>query len=481
MKKILLSSLAVFFSALLLAQSPDAAVISIPMDDVYAAGSPVDVKIEFKNVGTASFNGLTLNWSADGGATVHSYPLNGFSFGVGSQFTIIHSTKITFANPGAYTELKAWTSNPGGSVDVNTSNDTLVKNIFVNNGLTTTRRVLVEEFTTAPCGFCPDGAIVLENILFSNPNVIAVGIHAGFGTDAMTIPAHSALANAFTSGAPTATVDRIKFAGQSNVAISRSIWASQVNYRQGINTPVDININGTYNALNRTATVTVSADFVDFALPGDIRLGLYVVEDSVSQVGSGYNQTNYYHSGSYGTNHPYYGAGNPIIGYTHRHVGRATYPANDPWGDTTVIPSAPQMGASYSKTYTIPISSNWDEDQIHFVAFATYHSSNTGEREIINAGEVKMNQMTTGLENVQQQLSFDYFPNPAMNQLNVEIKNEWVGQTRLLLKDISGKLLLDEKLGNVLNVLDISQFESGLYFLELIYGNERSTKKVIIK
>ncbi|KAA3648556.1 MAG: T9SS C-terminal target domain-containing protein [Bacteroidetes bacterium] len=481
----ILSGVLLFLAPSVKAQNPDAAVIDIPMNDVYAAGIPKDVNVIFKNAGTASFNGITINWSDDGGTTVNAYPLNGFPFAAGgSPLTLSHNVKITFTNPGTYTELMVWTSMPGGITDVNTSNDTMRKQIFVNNGISVTRNVLIEEFTTAPCGFCPEGAYFLENILNANPSVIGVGIHAGFGTDAMTIPEHSILASAFTSSAPSAAIDRTKFVGEQKVAISRSIWGSRTNLRKTVISPLGIQINGTYNSTTRTATVTVNANFADFALPGDIRLGLYVVEDSVIGSGSGYNQRNYFNTGS--SSHPYYGKGDPIINYPHRHVVRAVYPINNPWGDNAVIPQSPQMNASYSKTYTFQVSNNWDSDKISFVAFAAYYGSSVEERQIINAAEVKMNEMATGLEKtLSENTEIAVFPNPASEYTYIKLNLNSAEFVEIELLDLTGKLVLSKNFGvlgkgaQTLNI-DINGFKSGIYFFRIGIGQQKIMKKISV-
>ncbi|MBN1446462.1 MAG: hypothetical protein JXA28_00925 [Bacteroidetes bacterium] len=50
------------------------------------------------------------------------------------------------------------------------------------------RRILTEEFSTARCGFCPDGSLIDANIVRDHPSVIWVTHHAGFGVDSMTTP-----------------------------------------------------------------------------------------------------------------------------------------------------------------------------------------------------------------------------------------------------------------------------------------------------
>lgn len=469
------------------AQNPDAELESIVLEDVYAAGSSNSISLKFKNAGTSTFGGVTINWSSDGGTTVNAFVVpGGFNFPSGASFTLAHNTNITFSNPGSYTEVMAWTSNPGGMTDVNTSNDTLRKQVFVNSGNSVTRNVFIEEFTTAPCGYCPDGAIVLENILAGNPNAIGVGIHAGFGTDAMTIPEHSTLANAFTTSAPSAVIDRVRYSGEANVAVGRNVWNSRVNLRRNLGSPLDFVINGNYDANTRLATVTINANFVDFALPGDIRLGMYVVEDNVDQSGNGYNQTNYYHTGNFGTSHPYYQAGNPIVGYNHRHLVRDVFPAGTPWGDDTVIPTNPAMNATYSKTYTFTIPAGWDANEIDIVAFAGYYGTSVNDREILNAGKAKLTGLVTGINDAKSDLeSLEVYPNPSNEISNLQFYLSKQNNVTVELRDLTGKLIMSEAYtslskGNQLIQLNVNELKAGIYFANLIIGGEQVTKKISV-
>jgi hypothetical protein len=266
LKKLLLLSTTLtlgFFHIANAQTTNDAAITDIIMEDLYTAnGSQVDVRLEFSNLGSNSISPITLNWSADGGATVHSWTLP-FTIQSGNSLSLFHQDKIVFSNPGNYTNLMAWTSNPNNTTDGNPANDTLIKPIFVNTGNTVNRHVMIEEFTTAVCQFCPDGAYALENILYTNPDDIGLGIHAGFGTDAMTIPEHSTIAGAFTTSAPAAAIDRFRFGGGGNLATStRGQWGTRVNTRNALGAPVDIVINGVQTS-NNQYDVTVYANFVD--------------------------------------------------------------------------------------------------------------------------------------------------------------------------------------------------------------------------
>ncbi len=478
-----------FASLAAVAQNPDATVEEIGMDDVYAAGSPETVNIKFKNAGTQSFSGITLNWSTDNGATVNSYALPGFPFAPNNSFTLAHNVKVTFANPGAYTSLKVWTSNPGGMTDVNTSNDTLVKQIFVNNGTSVTKNVLIEEFTTSVCQFCPDGAYTLENVLVSNPNAIGVGIHAGFGTDGMTIPEHSMVASAFTTSAPAAAIDRFRFTTSGILATaSRSLWNSRTALRGNEIAPVDIDMVMTYNNVTRQAIVTLTANYVDYALPADYRMGLYVVEDSVigpigNRGNNGWNQVNFYNTQA---GHPYYQKGNPILGYAHRHVVRDVMPVGNPWGEAGVIPSAPVLNGSYSTTYTFQINSAWDLDRLSFVAYVVNYNSSVYERSVVNAKEIKFRGISTRIEEQTAQLGdLDVFPNPANDQFFLDFKLKSQTTVSMQLMDMTGKLILDKRgssmaKGSQLITIPVADLDAGIYFVRLQAGDQIETRKISV-
>ena len=320
-------------------------------------------------------------------------------------------------------------------------------------------------------------------MLFSNPTYIAAALHAGFGTDAMTIPEHSTVASAFTNSAPAAAIDRVRWSGESNVAIGRGTWNSRASIQKAKNSPLDITINGNVNATGTSATVTVTANFVDFPLPGDIRMGLYIVEDNVTGTGSGYNQRNYDNTTS---GHPYQGQGDPIIGYVHRHVVRDVYPAANPWGETGIIPNSPQPNTSYTKSYTIPLSSNWKNNDIKIVSFVGYYGNSVNDRLIINAEQVALNGLVTSIDkNSTLEESLKVYPNPVSDVSFIELKLKEASNVELRVFDITGKSLIYNNFGlkaagTQLFETNTATLNSGFYFVELTVGNKTMTKKIIV-
>ena len=92
----------------------------------------------------------------------------------------------------------------------------IVMLVFVFSGIAggestlPTKRVLIEMFTGAWCGYCPDGHVYLDNIITQHGDLIVpVLIHY---SDAMAF--NDGIRTLFNvTGYPTAMIDRVLFAG----------------------------------------------------------------------------------------------------------------------------------------------------------------------------------------------------------------------------------------------------------------------------
>jgi len=462
--------------------SNDAGVEDLTISDTYVTNSTITIGGTIENTGLNTLNSVDINWSTDGGVTVNTNSLTPSTASFGST-SFTHTITATALNPGLFTDLMVWTSNPNGVADSLNANDTIRTRFFVNNGTTVSREVLLEEFTTAPCQFCPDGAVVVEQILASNPAVIAVGEHACFGTDAMTIPEASTYCSAFGSGAPTACIDRVLFPGETSVAHGRGTWSANAATRAAIGSPVTLNVTGTYNATNRQVNADVTANFSDYAVPGDIRVTLFVVEDSVTCAGSGYNQVNAYNNSA---GHPYAGAGNPIVGFVRRHVLRDVYPTNDAWGDNTVIPTSPVLNTNYVKNNTFTLNSTWKSNDVSLVAFVSYYNVNTDERVVLNAADVKLNNLTSSVGEIEKDASsLSIYPNPTADVSTIEFNLSTSKAVLLSVRDMTGKEVIVKDFGTLSAgvqkiAFDATNLTNGIYFASMKIGEEVITKKLSV-
>jgi len=460
----------------------DAAMRSVSMNSLYTNASNAVISGEIENDGLNAITSLKVNWSADGGTTVNTdvLTLNLPSF---TKQSFTHTMNWTATNPGVYTDILVWVSDPNSVTDAVANNDTVVKSVFVNNGTSGNKRVLVEEFTTAPCQFCPDGAVIVENILATIPEAVAVGIHAGFGTDAMTIPAHSAYAAAFASGAPTASIDRKLFDGEADVAIGRggNGWVNAVNAQKVLPTPCNVSISGLVTG--NTANVNVDVNFVDYPVDAqNLRVTLFVVEDSVTGTGSGYNQVNFYNNTA---GHPYFGKGNPIVGFVHKHVVRSV--PTGTWGDAAYFATNPTLNSSHTKSYAVTLNPAWKQKDISIVAFVNYYNANGGldEYEILNVQETKISTLVGAKENVASVVDFSVYPNPANDFTNVTLNLKKSANVEATILDMTGKQVSFKNYGSVnvgTQILEVntSDLSDGLYFVNLKIGDEIKTTKIAV-
>ncbi|MBR9830776.1 Omp28-related outer membrane protein [bacterium] len=248
-------------------------------------------------------------------------------------------------------------------------------------------------------------------------------------------------------------------------------------------TPCNVSISGSISG--STANVDVNVNFVDYPVnPQNLRVTLFVVEDSVTGTGSGYNQVNYYNSIA---GHPYYGKGNPIVGFVHKHVVRSV--PTGTWGDATYFTSNPTLNSIHSNSYSVSIDPNWKMKDISFVAFVNYYNPNGGldEYEILNVEEVKLSSLVGAKENIASKVDFSVYPNPARDIANVTLNLKESANVEVAILDMTGKQVSFINFGSV-NVgtqileLNTSDLSDGLYFVNLKIGDEmKSTKIAVMK
>ncbi|TNE79321.1 MAG: hypothetical protein EP332_11480 [Bacteroidetes bacterium] len=243
-----------------------------------------------------------------------------------------------------------------------------------------TKKVLVEEFSGAWCGWCPDGAHILETILNDNPsNSVGVTLHYG---DAMQLAAYNDIKTAFAvTGYPTGMIDRVPSTQDKKVAMSRSYWKSNASTRAAVVAPCGLKIDAT----NKEA-IKVTAGFAK-EIAGDVRMTVYVIEDEVTGTGSGYDQQNYLANRAGFESSPYYTQPSLIKGYKHMKVWRAVLNSNT-FGDA--IPAANIVaGGKFESTFSLN-TLGMDESKVSIIAFVNVKGSTASTHEVLNAQSVKL-------------------------------------------------------------------------------------------
>lgn len=251
---------------------------------------------------------------------------------------------------------------------------------------TFTKKAIIEEFTGAWCGYCVDGALIVEEAIEANPTkVIGVSIHEG---DGMETSLYNVLDGLFSNtGFPAGMVNRVPYGGKT--CISRSSWKTAVNVELAKEAKCGLAIKTSYNAAGDSVIVEAHAGFKT-ALTGNYKMVSYLVEDSVTGTGSQYNQSNYYSSAGSaagGASHPYYSLPAVIIGYNHMQVVRATLPSD--LGEA-VEASALVAGGSFVKTNKVKVGSTMKKANLSVVSFIYKVGTSSSTYEIMNVQKVKV-------------------------------------------------------------------------------------------
>lgn len=337
---------------------------------------------------------------------------------------------------------------------------------------------LLEEFTGTWCPFCTDGAARVEQILSSNQNVIAIAVHAA-NQDPMEIPDGLALAAFYNPNFPEALINRV------GGPVNRGSWSSVCNSTtQGASVAAVSLDSVTYDDNTRELRAKVNASFSGNE-SGDLRFNMFITEDGVTG-GSAYNQANA-DNGTVG--HPYYNAGNPIIGFVHEHVLRASL--GGAWGVENSLPGSVGFGdqASYWFTYTVP--PGFDASQMHLIGVVQKHGATAGEREILNVEEAPV-PLLVGVQDRMDDLGvLEVSPNPMNESMKVYYTLSADHYVRVEVRNTLGQrvAVLGEGLVNAgthsmfWNGRDMngSAVENGMYMIRLVTDSGESlTRRVMV-
>lgn len=167
-----------------------------------------------------------------------------------------------------------------------------------------TQKAVLEYFSGAWCGYCPDGWLAAEAMMKTEANLFSVVYHV---SDGMATQETEDLANLFSPAYPTGMINRI-----GGKPANRGTWNSALQQvMQESEAPIGLAIDATTDNGDGTFDVKVKVGVGDKDMP-DGNYKLFVVAYDKSRVEPGdanFWQINFY----YGTaGHPFEGVGEPI-------------------------------------------------------------------------------------------------------------------------------------------------------------------------
>ncbi len=290
------------------------------------------------------------------------------------------------------------------------------------------KRILIQEYTGAWCGWCPAGALVLEDIAAGDPTVIPVGIHTG---DEMEIAEGIEIAGVAASGYPSASFDFNRFTGEDGIGVSRDQWFNRTLERLQAIVPVELDVDHVYNSATRELEVTVDTRFIG-TVKDDLRLNVWIIEDEVTgpldEVGNNrWNNANYDNTNP---SSPFFGMG-PYLEpdeFQHAHVFNASLTGS--WGDENAFPREVSAGEMIQNSYsfTLPTAAgaeqHWKADDIHVIAFVSHYELNPRKRYVLNVNRGKTFLVGTDEVAIEALSGVSINPNPVSSTaiLSIELQ-----------------------------------------------------------
>jgi hypothetical protein len=129
--------------------------------------------------------------------------------------------------------------------------------------------------------------------------------------------------------------------------------------------------------------------------------------------------------------------------------------------------------ATGGEKYFIIGNFNTDANTTTTLTSTTYGSANTGYVYIDDVSLTLDN--TTGLTELPSNQEIKIYPNPVTDMLNINCPDNG----KLFLYDMMGKTLIERQITAGKNVIDVSCFSEGLYFLNINTSKGSSTFKVV--
>jgi hypothetical protein len=461
----------------------DAAIAASLTASVVKVNTPVEIRGTVKNLGSTPLTALSIFYSIDGSP---------------EQEMQVSSMNLLSSETWDFTHDIAWTPSEAGRlytvamrielgdemIDENPENDTLSAQVFTILGVSSEKRVLVEEFTGAWCGWCTDGAVEMEKLLRAWPLAIPLAIHAG-GTDGMIIPEGAELAIVFNPSYPTAMVDRMHFSGEAGVPISRTrdAWITRTGEQFSAYTPLSVSVTGICDPEAFGGYLDVTVDFSDYAPPADYRMHCWLVMETVTGSGSGWDQTNYFSGNASYPDHPFYSLPDPVTGYEHQHVPIQVL--TGAWGVAGDIPDVPQAMETYSRRFHFIETGITEASRLYAVAFVTRHGEDVLERPVLNATSAEVR--VAGVEQASpSHFSLNaVFPQPATESAQALLTLPKVESVHAAIYDLLGRqrlLLRDGALESGSHALAFSTttLENGVYLLRVQAGSKAVTTPLLV-
>lgn len=332
---------------------------------------------------------------------------------------------------------------------------------------TFTRKVVIEQFTTAQCGWCPYGAERITQAANNSSNIVWIKFHAGFGTDDLTndIAETMTLFYGGSTYAPAMMVDRTHFdpaepgpvmnvGNVSEIRAALSKAKAVPTYCKVLTPEV------TYNTDTRHLSGTVSGRFGDQVYDENTRLVVYLIEDSI------FMQQHDYQNGSQANGY--------AVDYWHMGTVRDTI--TPLWGEPVTVDEENNRSFSYTIDYTLPEGFVYKNCRVAAIVY-NYDAADINNCAVMNAAESDYLDKSLGIDEAAQGCQMRLFPNPASSSVTVEAD---APIQRVTLCNALGQVCYSSTAQSQLAHIDLSALAQGAYFVRIQTAQGVATRQLVV-
>ena len=418
--------------------------------------------LSVKNLGVNAVSSIEVNWN-DG--TDHISTIN-TTIAPGATVSVNHPTAVNYATVEGKA-LNVTITKVNAGADGDPSNNTKSVN-FNTVDQAYPKTVVFEEGTGTWCGWCPRGAVVMDQMIVNHPNDFAgVAVHNG---DPMTLTEYDS--NAGFSGFPSVNIDR----ELKNQNVGLTEWEGYYSTQKAKLVPatMDATITGAVSNI----TIEAKANFKTPFPNANFRLGVILIEDGVTGTASGYAQANYYAGGGSGVMGGFEALANPVpaADMVYKHVGRALLGGYA--GQAGSVPTTITNGqvVSYNFNYTVPATS----DRNKMYAIVVLLDPSTGV--IVNAKQFSLDPALSVDD--YKTISMKVYPNPAPDNVTLEFEADR-GTYDVVITDMRGRIVLSKNYSNLygfqsLNV-PVEHLGQGNYIISVVTRDASYSQILMVK
>lgn len=446
----------------------DVALTSISTYQFQEVGESATISGVITNTGTVVVNSFDITWSE--GSSSYTDNISGITLNPFDTYSFTHSTGYIPAEAITY-NVDVEVDNPNATIDENLANNMNTAKVSGCSYIPP-KNVIAEEATGTWCGWCPRGAVFMDQMAEDFPETfIGVAVH---NSDPMEVTAYDNGVGSFPgfSGYPSVIVERNSIIDPSELP---TWYPTRIDDVQ----PLKASIEASYDEATGEGTATVSAEFVTELTGIDYRFNFILTEDNVTGTSAGYNQTNYYAGGGYGTMGGYEDLPSSVDAddMVYDFVARTL---DEGWDGTEgSIPTSVVADDIATYTYNFEIEDEWEVAEMNAIVFVI----NNATGEILNSASAKI-AVQSAVSDIKGIDDVDLYPNPANTFANLFISLSQTQDISIKISDMNGTVVAQKNYGalsgDVLLPLNTTAYSAGIYNIEILAGAEHTSQKLVI-